>query len=89
MRATDLLGARVVNESGETRGHVYELRADRQEDGLRLVGLGVSSRGLLERFGVAGARRSEPVLPRDVYRWEDVVGLDEGRVVVRDSARAE
>jgi hypothetical protein len=87
MRASDLLGCRVVTESGESRGHVYELRAGEQGDGLRLIGLGVSTRGLLERFGVAGARRSEPVLPRDVYPWEDVVRLDDGRVVVRDAAQ--
>jgi hypothetical protein len=87
MRATDLMGCRVVTESGESRGRVYELRAADRDGGLQLIGLGVSTRGLLERFGVAGARRSEPVLPGDAYAWDDVLRLEDGRVVVRDTAQ--
>lgn len=87
MRASDLLGCRVLTQSGESRGRVYELRAEREDDRLRLVGVGVGSRAMLERFGVVGARRQEPVMEGDLYAWEDVVELREGEVVIRDGAR--
>jgi hypothetical protein len=87
MRASDLLGRHVITQSGERRGRVYELRAEHEGERLRLTGLGVSTRALLERFGVAGARREEPVMSGDLYRWEDVIELREGEVVVRDGAR--
>ena len=85
--ASDLLGCRLESESGDGHGRVYDIRARRDGDRWRVVGLVVGPRGLLERLGVTNARREEPIVDGDLFAWEDVVALEDGRVIVRDGAR--
>ena len=88
MRATDLLGNELATESGDSLGYVYDLRAQREQaNRWRLTGLVVGRRGLAERFGIAGSKRTEPVLRGDCYPWEAVLEVKRGRVVIRDGTR--
>jgi sporulation protein YlmC with PRC-barrel domain len=86
IRATDLLGATMITESGERLGRVRELRVEREGERWRLAGLVISGTGLLERLGAPGAKREEPIVGHDAYGWESVTRLGSGEVVVRDGA---
>jgi sporulation protein YlmC with PRC-barrel domain len=79
-RATDLLGLEVVDEDGRRLGHVYDLRMvgapqESPDRAWRLEGLVVGGRGLIERFGLMAKARRDPLLPRDVVRWDDVLAV--------------
>ena len=87
MRATDLLGALTVTESGDRLGRIRELRGERDGDRWRLSGLVISGTGLLERLGALGIKREEPIVGHDAYPWESVVRLEPDKVVIRDGAR--
>jgi sporulation protein YlmC with PRC-barrel domain len=87
MRASDLLGAETVTESGEQLGRIRELRVERDQTGWRLTGLVVSGTGFLERLGALGSKREEPIVGHDAYPWESVVRLEPDKVVMRDDAR--
>ena len=92
MRLIDLLGCEVRTESGEDLDHVWDVRAEQVEGGLRLVGLLVGRFGLLSRLGVFGWRgmreHGERVRPEtDGIPWEAVLRIEEGVIVVRDGTR--
>jgi hypothetical protein len=88
-----LLHARVVDESGRDLGRVHDVRAIRdgrpaeagQAARYRVEGLIVGRPGLRARFGLTRARRPEPLQPGEPIRWEHVVAVEPGRVVVRDN----
>jgi sporulation protein YlmC with PRC-barrel domain len=84
MRATDLLGAVTVTESGERLGRIRELRVERDRESWRLTGLVISGTGLLERLGALGIKREEPIVGHDAYPWDSVLRLESGTVVIRD-----
>lgn len=86
IRATDLIGARLVTESGERLGRIHDLRLERDDRGWRLAGLVISGFGLLERLGASGFLRSGPMPPGDAYPWEAVIRLTADEVVVHDRA---
>jgi sporulation protein YlmC with PRC-barrel domain len=78
MRALSSLQRRkVVTESGESLGHLYDLRGDLRGRTLRVTGLVVGTRGFLEHLGIT--RRSRTAIP-----WSDVVRIEGERIVVRD-----
>jgi sporulation protein YlmC with PRC-barrel domain len=87
MRLGELLGRKVVTESGERLGRVHEVQGELGEGRLRVTGIVAGERGILERFGIGakgkrGARRAlrhgNAGIP-----WDRVVRV--GReVVVRD-----
>ena len=83
IRASDLIGCRVLTESGEKLGRVHDLRAHSAEGdgGWLLMGIVVGSGGLLARFEGA---EDEPVRTGHVVPWEAVVALEDGMVTVRD-----
>jgi sporulation protein YlmC with PRC-barrel domain len=95
MLLSDLLEARVVNESGDVLGRVHDVRARvlgrRRPDGheLRVLGLVIGGQGLRDRLGIDVRRHREPIADRDLIEWERVVAVDRdaGRVVVRDDRR--
>jgi hypothetical protein len=87
MLATDVMGCRLQTESGELRGHVFDIRLRRDGERWRVVGLVIGRRGLLERLGFTDAKRIEPVAHHDLYDWDAVVAVADGVVVVRESAR--
>jgi hypothetical protein len=91
MRVSELLGLEVRTESGDQLGHVYDVRVGRDprssggaHQKWRLKGLVVGRRGVLERFGITGARKQEPILPHDAVPWDAILQVSEREVVVRD-----
>ena len=91
IRASDLLGSEVRTEDGRSLGRVRDLRVRRARPGAggaagpwQLAGLVVGPRATLERLGIAGARRPEPITTGTCSPWDDVVSTDaaHGRVVV-------
>ena len=75
---SELLGRKVVDQSGRRLGRVYELKGRWQPDGtVAIEGLIVGRLGLLRRL--RGPGRHEP----DLVPWETVVSLEDERVVVR------
>ncbi len=68
---------KVVTESGDSLGRLYDLRGELTARALTVSGLVTGKRGLLEHFGVL--RRKTPPIP-----WSDVVRIEGKRIVVRD-----
>jgi sporulation protein YlmC with PRC-barrel domain len=68
---------RVVTESGESLGRLHDLRGELTARTLRVTGLVIGARGLLEHLGVV--KRSNAPIP-----WSDVVRIEAKRIVVRD-----
>jgi sporulation protein YlmC with PRC-barrel domain len=83
MRLSDLLGVRVVTESGESLGRVHDVRAELTARSLRITGLVVGGIGVLERLGLGAPGSSVRIRSRDVVDWKEVVRADRRRVVVR------
>jgi sporulation protein YlmC with PRC-barrel domain len=79
-RLTALCHRKVVTESGEYVGRLYDLRCEITPRTLTVKGLIAGRRGLLEHFGIV-RRTSEPI------PWGDVVRIDGKHIVVRDRAR--
>jgi sporulation protein YlmC with PRC-barrel domain len=86
-RLGELLGCKVVTESGERVGRVHDLQGELVGGRLRITGLVAGTAGVLERYGVgatagSGARRAKQHA-HDAIPWERVVRV--GReIVVRD-----
>jgi len=74
---SSLLHRKVVTESGDSLGRLYDLRAELTAQTLTVTGLVTGRRGQLEHFGVLP--RSTPPIP-----WSDVVRIERKRIVVRD-----
>lgn len=84
MRLSELLGTRVFTPSGRSRGRVFDVRGEFDDDGLRLTGLVVGHLGLLERLGIGASGRRERLRHDDVVPWPDVLEAGPHAVVVRD-----
>jgi sporulation protein YlmC with PRC-barrel domain len=84
VRVSEILGLEVKTESGQEVGRVYDVRADLTERSLKVTGLVVGRRGLLERLGIDAPKASERVRTPDALAWSDVVRLDRRGVIVRD-----
>jgi len=89
MRVTDLLGVPVRTESGESLGHVHDIRGELGARSLRVTGLVVGRLGLLERLGLGAPRTPLRVRTRDVLPWSQVVRADRCGVVVRSQAKGD
>jgi sporulation protein YlmC with PRC-barrel domain len=86
MRLSDLLGAKVVTEEGESLGRVHDVRAELTTRSLRVTGLVVGRLGLLERLGVGAPRSALRIRSKDVVAWRDVVRAGRREVVVTKKA---
>lgn len=97
IRASDLLGTRVVDRDGRSLGRVRDLRLRVDGDGHRIEGL-VMGRGVIaERLGYAYGEVAGPWLLAVVMRraarrtryldWDAIDELAGGRVTVRDDGR--
>ena len=84
MRLSELLGSRVTTVSGESLGHVFDVRGEPRSGTLRVTGLVVGRLGLLERLGIGTPGRRERLRTDDVIPWERVVTANSRSVVVRD-----
>jgi sporulation protein YlmC with PRC-barrel domain len=88
MRLSDLLGAPVRTEAGDTLGHVHDLRGEVTADSLRITGIVVGPLGVLERFGIGAPQSAARIRPKDVLDWSVVIRADRRGIVVRDDASA-
>ena len=83
----ELLGRRVVTESGRSLGRLHDLRGDLGEGRLQVTGLVAGPAGVLERLGVRHADPGGPDLAKrhrhDVIPWGRVVRIGP-EIVVRD-----
>jgi hypothetical protein len=92
MRLTDILGAKLVTESGQELGHVLDVRVKRDPRGSperadhkwRLDALLYGERGLIARFGLFAARERVSRGSHDELPWNDVVAIRSGEITVRD-----
>jgi hypothetical protein len=92
MRLTDILGAKLVTESGQDLGHVFDVRVKRDPRGSpqradqkwRLVALLYGKHGLIARFGLFAARERVSRGRHNELPWKDVVAIRSGEITVRD-----
>jgi sporulation protein YlmC with PRC-barrel domain len=87
IRASDIIGARVLTESGDRLGRVHDLRAHGVGGEWRLMGLVVGAGGLAARLG-GGAGADEPIRAGRVIPWEAIARLEDGSITVRDEVAA-
>ena len=78
---SSLLRREVVTESGRTLGRLYDLRGELSTTDLRVIGLCIGRRGLLEHLGIRAQH------PHQVIPWGAVVRIEGKRIVVRDDAQ--
>lgn len=78
---SSLLRREVVTESGRSLGRLYDLRGELSATNLRVTGLCIGRRALLEHLGV------RPQHPHRVVPWDSVVRIEGKRIVVRDDAQ--
>jgi hypothetical protein len=92
MNVSDLMGCRLVTESGERLGHVFDVRVKRdpRSSGARadqkwkLDALLYGEAGMLIRFGAITARQRVARNRHDELPWSEVVAVAPGKVTVRD-----
>jgi sporulation protein YlmC with PRC-barrel domain len=88
MRLSELIGRRVVTNSGESLGRIHDVRGELVNGRLRITGLVAGELGVLERYGVGthgsgGATRAKvhghPVIPwsRVTHVGSEVTVTDE------------
>jgi hypothetical protein len=93
-RLSEILRSEVVTESGESLGHVFDVRVarsprsstQRADQDWHLTGLVVGRRGFSERFGFARNQLAGPRHTPDAVPWEDVLRFEDERIVVRAGA---
>jgi sporulation protein YlmC with PRC-barrel domain len=82
MRLSDLLDLPVVEDSGRSRGRVYDVLASREGEAYGVAAIVVGEHGLLQRLGLrpSGRRGGK----RDEIPWEKVLRIEAAkRIVVR------
>jgi sporulation protein YlmC with PRC-barrel domain len=87
MRLGEILGRKVVTESGQSLGRVHDVQGELLEGRLRVTGLVPGGMGLLERYGITAKGSARPGQAKHHGHagipWERVVRI--GReIVVRD-----
>jgi sporulation protein YlmC with PRC-barrel domain len=82
------LGRSIETEGGRRLGRCHDLRAELTQTSLRVTGLVIGRRGVLERFGIGAQAGASPSrLPDlDTIPWTDVVRIEARRIVVRHTA---
>ena len=79
---SSLLRRQVVTESGRSLGRCYDLRGELSATNLRVTGLCIGRRALLEHLGIRAQK------PHTIVPWEAVVRIEGKRIIVRDDAPA-
>ena len=79
---SSLLRREVVTESGRSLGRCYDLRGELSATNLRVTGLCIGRRALLEHLGIRAQK------PQSVVPWEAIVRIEGKQIVVRDDAPA-
>jgi sporulation protein YlmC with PRC-barrel domain len=87
MRLSELLGRKVVSESGRKLGRIHDVRGELVDGLLHVTGLAAGELGILERYGVgthgSGGPGRAKVHGHEIIPWERVVRVG-AQVVVRD-----
>ena len=97
MRLSELITSRVVTESGEKLGHVFDVRVARDprsnkrrdDQDFYVTGLLVGNRGMRQRFGITHSGPAGPRHVAEAVPWEAVRRIESGVVVVRDGTTVE
>jgi sporulation protein YlmC with PRC-barrel domain len=82
IRASDLIGCVVQNESGRRLGRVHDLRVRAMDGGWQLEGLIVGRAGMIARMTGSGP---DPLVRGELIPWSAVTDLGDGLVRTRDS----
>ena len=77
---SSLLRRQVETESGRSLGRCYDLRGVLSATNLRVTGLCIGRRALLEHLGIRDKK------PYTVIPWEAVLRIEGKRIIVRDAA---
>jgi sporulation protein YlmC with PRC-barrel domain len=80
---SSLLRREVVTESGRSLGRLYDLRGELTTTNLRITGLCIGRRALLEHLGIRDRK------PHTIIPWQAVVRIEGKRIVVADDATAQ
>ena len=85
---SSLKNRKIVTEDGRKLGRCHDLRGELTSSSLRVTGLVIGRKGLLEHFGIGAQASASPARLRDVdtVPWGAVVRIEGDRVVVRDDA---
>ena len=87
MRLSQLLNRQVVTESGQTLGHVHDIRGQVVGRHLAVTGLVAGELGLLERYGIGtegtGGPSHAKVHGHDIILWKRVLHVG-AQIIVRD-----
>ena len=87
MRASELQNLEVRTESGQRLGRAHDLRAELTTRSLKVTGICVGTRGLLERLGIRSPESSGRAHAHDVVPWSAVLRADRRGIVVRDGTK--
>jgi sporulation protein YlmC with PRC-barrel domain len=77
---SSLLRREVVTESGRSLGRLYDLRGELTTTNLRITGLCIGRRALLEHLGIRDQK------PHTIIPWQAVVRIEGKRIVIADDA---
>jgi len=77
---SSLLHREVVTESGRSLGRCYDLRGELSPTTLRITGLCIGRRALLEHLGIRSQK------PQTIVPWEAIVRIEGKRIIVHDDA---
>jgi sporulation protein YlmC with PRC-barrel domain len=80
---SSLLRREVVTDSGRSLGRLYDLRGELTTTNLRITGLCIGRRALLEHLGIRTQK------PHTIIPWQAVVRIEGKRIIVRDDAHHE
>ena len=76
----------VVEESGRSRGRVFDVCAERKGDRYLVTALVVGQHGLIQRLGIRPSGRGAND-DRDEIPWEQVLRVGKDRIVIRKQAK--
>ena len=79
---SSFLRREVVTESGRSLGRCHDLRGELSATNLRVTGLCIGRRALLEHLGIRAQK------PQAIVPWEAIVRIEGKRIIVRDDAAA-
>lgn len=97
MRASEIIGRRVLDPHGRDIGRVHDIRIERSGDAYRICGLTVGPVAVAQRLGYGRGQMNGPWPLTVLFRalasrslfvpWADVVSLPSGAVQIRRSER--
>lgn len=85
MRLSQLLGVAVRTQSGASLGRVHDVRGRLSDRELKVIGLVVGRKAVLERLGIGAPGALERIRGGDVIPWHYVIRADRRGIVVDDN----